>query len=512
MQKFFFTCFLCLVTSTLLSQANLNTYTAPAFPDAARIEKIKATKEVVDKLFKEQAERAHYPALVYGVVADGQLVYTGEVGFTDIDKKIKADISSAFRIASMSKSVTAMAILQLRDAGKLQLDDPAYKYIPELKKVKYLTSDAPHITVRHLLTHAAGFPEDNPWGDRQLADSDAEMLKTFADGVSFSNIPGVAFEYSNMGFALLGKIISNITGKPYQLYITDNIFKPLGMNNTWWEYTKVPAAKLAHGYRWVNGNWREEELLHDGSYGAMGGLITSIEDFSKYMMLHMNAWPAKDGPENKVLKRSSIREMQHPWMFSGLFPRARMLGQTECPLVSAYGYGLGWIKDCNNIVSVGHSGGLPGFGSNWRFLPDYNIGVVSYANLTYAGTGGVTNRVMDTILKMTDLKPRQWVVSPILKQRQEQLIKLLPEWKKAEQSGIFAENFFADYIVDSLSSQAARIFAEAGKIVRVHDMIAENNLRGSFIMEGEKGKVQVFFTLTPENPALIQEYRIRAVK
>lgn len=493
-------------------QEGQNPYKPPIFNDNARIEKIKATKEVVDKLFKEQAERAHYPALVYGVVADGQLIYTGEVGFTDIDKKIKADITSAFRIASMSKSVTAMAIMQLRDAGKLQLDDPAYKYIPELKKVKYLTTDAPHITVRHLLTHAAGFPEDNPWGDRQLADSDAELLKTFTDGVTFSNIPGVAFEYSNMGYALLGKIISNVTGKPYQVYITENIFKPLGMHNTWWEYTKVPAAKLAHGYRWINGNWREEELLHDGSYGAMGGLITSIEDFSKYMVLHMNAWPAQDGPENKVLKRSSIREMQHPWMFSGLFPRARMLNQTECALVSAYGYGLGWIKDCNNMVSVGHSGGLPGFGSNWRFFPDYNIGVVSYANLTYAGTGGVTNRVMDTIIKMTNLKPRQWVVSPILKQRQEQLIKLLPDWKQAEQSGIFAENFFADYIVDTLRNQANRIFADAGKIVRVHEMVAENNLRGSFIMEGEKGKVQVLFTLTPENPPLIQEYRIRPVK
>lgn len=493
-------------------QANINPYKPPVFKDSSRIEKIKATKEVVDKLFKEQAERAHYPALVYGIVADGQLVYTGAVGYTDIKKKIEADTKSAFRIASMSKSVTSMAILQLRDAGKLNLDDPAYKYVAELKHVKYLTKDAPHITVRNLMTHAAGFPEDNPWGDRQLDATDAELLKTITDGVSFSNIPGVAFEYSNMGFALLGKIITNITGKPYQEYITENIFKPLGMNHTWWEYTKVPAAQLALGYRWINGNWRDEALLHDGSYGAMGGLITSIEDFSKYMMLHMSAWPPSDDAENTVLKRSSIREMQHPWMFSGLFPRARMLSQTECPLVSAYGYGLGWIKDCNNIVSVGHSGGLPGFGSNWRFLPDYNIGVVSYANLTYAGTGGVTNRVMDTILKMTGLKPRQWVVSPILKQRQEQLVKLLPAWNQAEQSGIFAENFFADYIVDSLRSQATKIFADAGKIVRVHEMVAENNLRGSFIMEGENGKVQVFFTLSPENPPLIQEYRIRSVK
>ncbi len=85
----------------------------------------------------------------------------------------------------MTKSFTAMGILKLRDAGKLSLDDPAWKYIPEMKKVKYLTNDAPSITIRHLLTHSAGFPEDNPWGDRQLADSDADLIKIINEGVGF---------------------------------------------------------------------------------------------------------------------------------------------------------------------------------------------------------------------------------------------------------------------------------------------------------------------------------------
>ncbi len=82
-----------------------------------------------------------------------------------------------------------MAIIKLRDEGKLNLDDPAYKYIPELKKVKYLVKDAPPITVRDLLTHSAGFPEDNPWGDRQLADTDADRINLIKQGVFFSNVP-----------------------------------------------------------------------------------------------------------------------------------------------------------------------------------------------------------------------------------------------------------------------------------------------------------------------------------
>src|SRR5215207_7510484 len=206
-------------------------YRPAYFTDSNRIEKIKGTQAVVDKLYKDHASRNHFPGFVYGVVADGKLIYVGSAGYTNVQTRTPASSSSAFRIASMSKSFTALAILKLRDEGKLRIDDVASVYIPEMKKVKYLTSDAPVITVRHLLTHAAGFPEDNPWGDRQLADTDKDLLE-LVQHVSFSNVPGVAYEYSNLGFALLGKIISNVSGKPYQQYITDAILKPLGMNHT----------------------------------------------------------------------------------------------------------------------------------------------------------------------------------------------------------------------------------------------------------------------------------------
>ena len=130
----------------------------------------------------------------------------------------------------MSKSFTAMAILQLRDAGRLSLDDRADRYIPELKNAKLLTTDAPAITLRHLLTHAAGFPEDNPWGDRQLDITHDEFVQFLQSPISFSNAPGLTYEYSNLGFALLGYIIEKVSGKTYQQYINENILKPLGMN------------------------------------------------------------------------------------------------------------------------------------------------------------------------------------------------------------------------------------------------------------------------------------------
>jgi CubicO group peptidase (beta-lactamase class C family) len=137
-----------------------SSYKPAVFTDKDRMEKIKQAFAAADKLYKDYADSNHLPGLAFGIVVDGKLVYSGNMGYTDIEKKIPVTSSSLFRIASMSKSFTAMAILKLKDEGKLNLDDPAYKYIPELKNLHYPTADAPHITIRHLLSHSAGFPED----------------------------------------------------------------------------------------------------------------------------------------------------------------------------------------------------------------------------------------------------------------------------------------------------------------------------------------------------------------
>ena len=473
---------------------------------------MEAAYPVVDKLFKAYAAKNHYPGLVYGIVANGKLVYSGATGYSDLEKKTVATAGSDFRIASMTKSFVSTAILQLRDAGRLRLDDPAWLYIPELKDQRGSASDAPVITIRNLLTHSAGFPEDNPWGDRQLAVTDAELLAMVKKGISFSNSPGIAYEYSNMGFALLGYIIQKVTGERYEKYISEHILQPLGMEHTYWEYERVPADRLAHGYRWLNGDWVEQPLLHDGAYGAMGGMITTLEDFAKYEAFQLDAWPSRSGPESGPLKRSSRREMQQPWMFNNLNTQFSYSGAQLCPMVSSYAYGLRWSRDCKGRTFVGHTGGLPGFGSNWNMLTDYGIGVICLANLTYANAATINLQVLDTLVTLAGLRPRAVPVSPVLEQRKKELVALLPEWKDAEKSGIFAVNFWLDYFVDSLRAEAGSIFARAGHILRVGELQADNGLRGSFLMEGERGNIEVKFTLTPENPARVQEYHIRLME
>jgi CubicO group peptidase (beta-lactamase class C family) len=477
-----------------------------------RLTDIESTYPVLDQLFKEYAEKNHFPGFTYGLVVDGKLVHTSALGYNDIDQKIMATPQSDFRIASMSKSFTAMAILKLRDEGKLKLDDAVYLYIPEMKAQSNLTTDAPVITIRNLLTHSAGFPEDNPWGDRQLAISDETMLAMIKKGISFSNAPGIAYEYSNMGFAMLGYIIKIVSGQSYEKYINNNILIPLGMTHTYWDYKAVPAKDLAHGYRWLNDQYIEQPLLGDGAYGAMGGMITTMEDFSKYVALHLAAWPARNDKETGPVKRSSIREMHHAWNPSQLQPNYKYPGGRACPIMVAYGYGLSWTNDCENRIIIGHSGGLPGFGSNWRMLPDYGIGIISFANRTYAPASVFNMLLLDTLINLAKLQPAIIPPSSILNQRKNELLKLLPDWDNAASTGIFADNFFMDYFSAALKKEATEIYNKAGKIVSIHDFVATNNLRGSFILEGENGNIEISFTLTPENPALIQEYHIKLVE
>jgi CubicO group peptidase (beta-lactamase class C family) len=477
-----------------------------------RLADIEATFPVIDKIFKEYAEKNHFPGFTFGLVVDGKLIHTSSMGYTELDKKIPVTAQSDFRIASMTKSFTAMAILKLRDEGKLKLDDPVYLYIPEMKGQSNLTTDAPAITIRNLLTHAAGFPEDNPWGDRQLAITDEAMISMIKKGISFSNAPGIAYEYSNMGFAMLGYIIKKVSGQTYEKYITTNILIPLGMTHTYWDYKVVPANQLAHGYRWLNDKWVEQPLLGDGAYGAMGGMITTMDDFSKYVAFHLAAWPARNDAETGVVRRSSLREMHHLWNLNQLVANYKYPSGRVCPILLGYGYGLNYTRDCDNKIIVGHSGGLPGFGSNWRILQDYGVGVISFSNLTYASASNFNMQVIDTLITLAKLQPTLLPVSDILNERKNELIKLLPGWNNAPAAGIFAANFFMDYFPDALSKEATAIFNNAGKIIKVNEFLAANNLRGSFTMEGEKANIEISFTLTPENPALIQEYHIKLVE
>ena len=343
--------------------------------------KLLAVKQDLDEIYHQHLLDHHIPGLIYGVTLHGKLVMHSGLGSVSVsptarDGKVPCKDKSLFRIASMTKSFTAMAIVQLRDKGLLKLTDPVSKYVPEVSQVVPLSSDAPTLTIGHLLTMQGGFPQDDPWGDRLLDMSEDDFSKLLRSGLYMSNVIGTEYEYSNLGYAILGRVITNVTKMSYQQYITQNILKPLGMNKTIFEYSEG-GRDVVQGYRWEESKWKEEPLLHDGTFGAMGGVITTLEDFAKYMKFHQSVWqPCESSKEESVLCPASVREMHFPWNMGGVFiekPRLRHsqsdtgmkrnivnAGEYAGVWAEAYGYGLKNCLDSKGVRWIRHAGGLPG--------------------------------------------------------------------------------------------------------------------------------------------------------
>lgn len=477
-----------------------DTHAPSFFEEDSRKAQIQSIAPKLHELFENHAIERNIPGIAYGVVVDGQLVIDSALGMINIEKQIPASNLSAFRIASMTKSFTAMGIMKLVEDGKLSLHDPASLHIPEMADIPYPTLDSPAITVENLLTMTAGFPEDNPWGDRQL-DEPVEMLQQLMrDGPSFSNPPSHAFEYSNTGYALLGLIISNVSGMPYQDYIMSNILQPLGMNETYWEYDQVPQDRLAIGY--ARDSLTPAPMLHDGSYGAMGGLITTIEDFSKYVSFQLSAWPPRSGPEQGPVRRSSLRKMQTP-QFTGLYANTRDWNDEPCPIASGYGYGLNIMENCHGTRRVSHGGALPGFGSNYVFYPDLGIGLMAFCNVTYTSPWPY-DEIVKLLFEELDLKPRESGTSKILKTRQKQVVQWIQEGDAALEAKIMAENFFLDEDKERRMNRIRPLLEQAGPILGIGEIKPWNQLRGTFDLYGEKDTLQVGFTLSPEPEPKVQ--------
>ena len=181
----------------------------------------------VDTLAAGYQQRGGQPGLAYGIVVDGELVHAGGLGERHLGGP-PPDAGTVFRIASMTKSFTASAILALRDDGALMLDDLAEDYVPELRDWPPVSPDAARISIRHLLTMTAGFPTDDPWGDRQQGLPLEEFAHLLANGVGFNWAPGTRFEYSNLGYAILGRVITAVTGVGYPDYVRRRLLIPAG--------------------------------------------------------------------------------------------------------------------------------------------------------------------------------------------------------------------------------------------------------------------------------------------
>jgi CubicO group peptidase (beta-lactamase class C family) len=277
------------------------------------------------------------------------------------------------------------------------------------------------------------------------------------------------------------------------------------MHVTTLEAATVPAARLAHGYRRQDDTWLEEPQLPDGAFGPMGGMLTSISDLGRWVGFMLDAWPPRDGAETGPLRRSSRREMQQVVRYGGA-TAIRNPATGEVALgAGGYAYGLGVRQTCLFRISVAHSGGLPGFGSHMRWLPEYGVGIVALGNLTYTNWGPVAEHALSLLAQTGGLTPRQPEPAPVLTERRAQVSRLLAKWNTSLADSLAAMNLYLDESKERRRAAIERLRTAAGEACHNEgELVAENALRGQWRIRCAKGDLRVAITLAPTEPALVQ--------
>lgn len=467
---------------------------------------------IADEIFADFFLDAHIPGMVYGIVADGRLIHVKTYGVHDLESHRPVTPDSLFRIASMTKAFTALTLLKLRDDGRLRLDAAAEEYVPELRNWKYPTDDSPRIRVRDLLSHTSGLVTDDPWGDRQTPLPEEDFTQLLLNGVPFTRVPGTAFEYSNMGYALLGRTITNVSNHPFAETISTTLLIPLDMSSSGFEATAAPTERRALGYRWENKAWQLEPTLGHGAFGAMGGLQTSANDYAKWVEFLLSAWPPRDGPDAGPVRRASIRELATGSNFVELSERFARTGAEACMQAWAYGMGMNIRMDCTLGFTLSHGGGYPGYGSHVLLLPNRGIGIFAFTNRTYASASipvWETAVALEQAGLLGSEKPLR--VGSDLVTAYEAAATVFAAGEVSVVGSQLAVNFLLDRGADIWAEDLAELKAEVGDCDTSSPVTATGALSGEFTWRCTHGRVKGSLLLAPTQPPRIQELVLKAI-
>ena len=369
---------------------SLASASSPLVAQRARQEKpvhIKTANELetaiarVDQMFAAEYAIDHLASATVGVISGADLVWTKSYGFGDIDHKLPATKDSTYRIGSITKQFTAVMLLQLVDQGRVHLSDPVEKYYPEIKKVANPYPYASPVTLVQLATHTSGL--DREPGDLQtyttgkVADWDKTLLSALPH-TKFAYEPGTRYSYSNIGYAILGEVLSRAGGEPYIQYVQQHLLRPLGMTHTAFEQNDEILKTLAKGYIIRDGVADPEpsarELQEGRGYKIPNGaLFTTVGDLAKFVSFEMG-----DGPDS-VLRKSILADN-----------RSRAFS-VDGDLT--FGYGVGFmLSRQGSITSVGHGGSVAGYVAGAYFNPPSHTGIIFLRNA--AGRGFRNDAVM----------------------------------------------------------------------------------------------------------------------
>ena len=342
---------------------------------------VKARLDVLDRWLASTVADREQPGISVGVVYDQDLIWARGYGFADVASKRPATPSTVYRVASISKLFTATALMQLRDAGKIRLDDPVASYLPWFK-VNDAFADSPPITIRHLMTHTSGLPRNSSglpdgevgWPTRE------QMVQALArQSTVFDR--DTEWKYSNLAWALAGEVVAAVSGQAYDAYIAQHILQPLGMTSSTMRPTPdMPGLATPYSRR-VPGKPRRVQRFSDwAGMTPAANLATSVEDLAKFASLQFRSGAAGGA---QILRGSTIREMHRiQWL--------RPDWQS--------GQGLGFaIRRVDNQVQVGHGGSTPGFRTQIQIVPAEKLAVIVLTNADDGDPAIYLDEVLETI-------------------------------------------------------------------------------------------------------------------
>jgi CubicO group peptidase (beta-lactamase class C family) len=304
------------------------------------------------------------------VVHGDELCWAGGAGFADAAAGRPAGPDTLYRIASITKTFTGTAVLQLRDAGKLGLDDPAVRWLPELAA----SASGPaieRVTIRRLLSHESGLTSEPPgtdWALNEVVYSGlAEQTLARSAEIAAAIGPNMHPKYSNLGYQLLGEIVRRASGVPYPDYLHREILEPLGMADTCFEPSdESRAARKAVGYRARTFSDELDVASDMAGIWAEGGLWSTVEDLARWLSCQLRPYGDQPG-DSPVLAADTLREMHKP----------RYLSDETW----TQAWAISWYACRHDDVTwVNHSGALPGFTSNACFDRDHQVGAVVLVN------------------------------------------------------------------------------------------------------------------------------------
>ncbi len=315
------------------------------------------------------------------ILRDGKVALHDNYGLQSLSPEVPVDNETAFHWASCTKSLTGVAIMQLRDRGQLSLDDPLVKYIPELAAAHNSFGPIAQITIRHVMSHSGGFRDATwPWrdDDKDWQPFEPTQWSQIVAMMPYTDVafkPGSRFSYSNLGVIFLGEIIERLSGDPYAVYMEKNVLRPLGMSRSYFD--RSPYFLLAHrSHSWDRKNSKLTEDFFDFNTGVTrsnGGLNAPIPDMVRYLNFLLGD-PSREVEYGVILKRTSIEEMWKPRL--PVPPDDDFQSRTGAQDEVATSF---FVHTDRQLKLIGHAGWQNGFRSHFYLDPaTHSAYIVAY--------------------------------------------------------------------------------------------------------------------------------------